>query len=810
MMMKKFTALILITAFCSAGTFSQETGNYGIPPKNVTDLILAPATPLFSLSPSKDRYLVIRIDNIPTIREQMRDELKLAGRRVLAATNGPKTRTKIKELEIKSLHGQKGMKEGTVQGFPEDVTILDYEWSPNGKNIAACVEDDDGIRLWTVNTDNLTASKLSDRKLNMFFGTKTYEWTPDGTGILALLVPEDRGAAPVVNFNDITPVIQESHGKVSPTPTHQDLLTDKFSEQQFDYYASSELGIIPLKGDNIRTIGEKSIYVSATCSPDGNHILVKTVGRPYSYVVPYTSFPSTIKILDTGGREIKLLNQTPLIEYKHLGKNSVSPEPRFYSWRADKPSSVCWVEPLDGGNGKATVEFRDRLVCLDAPFNALPIEIYKAKARIADILWGDADNAFVTTIDRETKLKECTQVDPSTVSIKRTIYSQSFEDLYADYGRIISDRNSFGKKVAFSADGYNTIYFDGNGYSPKGAYPFIDARNLAKKTVKRIWQSQDPYYEVPVAYTDLVNGEFITQRESNEVPPNFYLRNIKKKKDKPLTFFGNPYPAIKGVTKQVVEYTRKDGIKLSGTLYLPAGYKKGDGPLPVLLWAYPSEFKDSGNAGQRSDAPNEFIRYTRTSPVLWVAEGYAVLNNASFPIIGEEDEEPNDTYIEQLVSNAAAAIDKLVEMGVGDRNRFAVGGHSYGAFMTANLLANSDLFAAGIARSGAYNRTLTPFGFQNETRTFWEAPDVYLKMSPFVKADKLKAPILLIHGQSDNNTGTFTMQSERLYTALKGNGGTVRLVLLPYESHGYVAKESILHQAWETWQWLEKYVKNRN
>lgn len=276
-----------------------------------------------------------------------------------------------------------------------------------------------------------------------------------------------------------------------------------------------------------------------------------------------------------------------------------------------------------------------------------------------------------------------------------------------------------------------------------------------------------------------------------------------------LTDFPDPYPGMKGVTKQVVEYTRNDGVKLSGTLFLPAGYKKENGPLPVLIWAYPSEYKNSANAGQRRDAPNQFIRYTRTSPILWVAEGYAVLNNASFPIIGEGEKEPNDTYVEQLVANAKAAVDKLVEMGVGDPKRMAVGGHSYGAFMTANLLANCDLFAAGIARSGAYNRTLTPFGFQNEMRTFWEAPEVYLKMSPFVKADKLKTPILLIHGQADNNTGTFTMQSERLYTALRGNGGTVRLVLLPYESHGYVAKESILHQAWETYRWLEKYVKNK-
>jgi dipeptidyl aminopeptidase/acylaminoacyl peptidase len=393
--------------------------------------------------------------------------------------------------------------------------------------------------------------------------------------------------------------------------------------------------------------------------------------------------------------------------------------------------------------------------------------------------------------------------------VKQVIYDLNSEDLYADPGTIITTLNSLGRNVVYTPDNYKSIYFSGRGYSPKGAYPFIDEYNLAKNRTRRIWQCQDPYFESPVAYIDLVKGKFISRRESNDETPNYYLVNVKGKKAIALTSFENPYPSMTGVTKQVIEYTRKDGVKLSGTLYLPAGYKKENGTLPVLMWAYPSEFKSSDNAGQRSDAPNQFTRYTRTSPILWVAEGYAVLNNASFPIIGEGDKEPNDTYIEQLVSNAEAAIDKLVEMGIADRKRIAVGGHSYGAFMTANLLANSDLFAAGIARSGAYNRTLTPFGFQNERRSFWEAPDVYLNMSPFVKADKLKTPILLIHGLADNNTGTFTVQSERLYTALKGNGGIVRLVLLPYESHGYVAKESILHQAWETWQWLEKYVKNR-
>lgn len=808
-MKKILTLSACFFVFCLFGIPASNAEGYRVPSKIVTDLILAPATPSFSVSPEKDRYLIVYTDDIPTIKEQSQEELRLAGTRVLPATNGPKVRTKIKGFEIKSMPGKKGIHEGKIEGFPANVNILDYQWSPDGKMIAACVEEEDGIRLWIIDVDVLKATKLNDLKVNMFFGTNVYEWSNDSKKILVTFVPKNRGKEPVDKVDNTVPVIQESDGKKNPVRTYQDLLSDDFTERQFDYYATSVLGIINIDDARISYLGERAIYTQATFSPDGNYILIQSTQRPYSYVVPYNYFPSVTEIRDVKGSVVKVLAKTQLIEYEYSSLNSTFPGPRSYRWRPDLPASVYWIEPLDGGNGNADVPYRDKVMCIFSPFREGPEEVYKSENRINGILWGDTNNAFVLLSDRSVRHKKCIHIDPQKNAVKQVIYDLNSEDLYADPGTIITTLNSLGRNVVYTPDNYKSIYFSGRGYSPKGAYPFIDEYNLAKNRTRRIWQCQDPYFESPVAYIDLVKGKFISRRESNDETPNYYLVNVKGKKAIALTSFENPYPSMTGVTKQVIEYTRKDGVKLSGTLYLPAGYKKENGTLPVLMWAYPSEFKSSDNAGQRSDAPNQFTRYTRTSPILWVAEGYAVLNNASFPIIGEGDKEPNDTYIEQLVSNAEAAIDKLVEMGIADRKRIAVGGHSYGAFMTANLLANSDLFAAGIARSGAYNRTLTPFGFQNERRSFWEAPDVYLNMSPFVKADKLKTPILLIHGLADNNTGTFTVQSERLYTALKGNGGIVRLVLLPYESHGYVAKESILHQAWETWQWLEKYVKNR-
>jgi dipeptidyl aminopeptidase/acylaminoacyl peptidase len=284
------------------------------------------------------------------------------------------------------------------------------------------------------------------------------------------------------------------------------------------------------------------------------------------------------------------------------------------------------------------------------------------------------------------------------------------------------------------------------------------------------------------------------------------LRDLAAKTDVALTDFKDPTPQIRGIKKQIVKYQRKDGVPLSATLYLPENYVEGT-RLPLLVWAYPLEFNDASTAGQVSANPSEFTRISGLSHLTLLTQGYAIMDDATMPVIGDP-ETMNDTFIEQIVDAAQAAIDKAVEMGVADGSRVGVGGHSYGAFMTANLLAHSNLFRAGIARSGAYNRTLTPFGFQSERRPLWEAKDVYANVSPFMYADKIKTPILFVHGENDNNPGTFPIQSQRMFQAVKGNGGTTRLVMLPYESHGYRARQSVLHTQFEMIQWLNRFVRD--
>jgi dipeptidyl aminopeptidase/acylaminoacyl peptidase len=304
----------------------------------------------------------------------------------------------------------------------------------------------------------------------------------------------------------------------------------------------------------------------------------------------------------------------------------------------------------------------------------------------------------------------------------------------------------------------------------------------------------------------LDDGRFVTRRESAKTPPNYWLHGARGRPAQ-LTNVQDWAPAFAGVHKEVITYERADGLPLSATVYFPPGHVPGkDEPLPAVFWAYPSEFKSRADAAQLTQTSMTFDRPYGSSHLFMLLAGYAVVDDPNIPIIGEGDAEPNDTYIEQLVSGAEAAVEAVVSRGWVHPERLVIGGHSYGAFTTANLLAHTDLFAAGIARSGAYNRTLTPFSFQGEQRSFWSATGTYMEMSPFTHAAKVDEPLLLIHGMKDSNSGTYPLQSERYYAALKGLGATVRWVQLPHEDHGYRARESVGHVLWEMIQWSDTYA----
>ena len=532
-----------------------------------------------------------------------------------------------------------------------------------------------------------------------------------------------------------------------------------------------------------------------------------TIHRPFSYLVPVYRFPMRVDVLDIHGKTISVLRDMPLAESLPKGFGAVLTGPRSFDWRADAGAVIYYVNALDGGDPKAAADFRDEIFTMDAPFNQSAQSLMQLDLRYAGIMWGNDHIALAYTREWGTRRTTTWLMNPDKPAAPKKIIDRLYEDRYSDPGSPMLHRNKYGRNVLLFGQDGETVFLSGVGASPDGDRPFVDEFNLMNGQSKRLWRSDSPYYERPVTMIDGEKQVVLTSRETTEEPVNYYLRNMADGSVDPVTNFTHPYPQMKGVYKEMITYKRHDGIDLSATLYLPPGRKPGDGPLPLLMWAYPREFKTAKAASQVVGSPHRFVRISPTSPLIMLSYGYAVLSGPTMPVIGEGDKEPNDTYIKQLVSSAQAAADEMVKRGITTPDQMAIGGHSYGAFMVANLLAHSDIYQAGIARSGAYNRTLTPFGFQAEERTFWEAPEVYFAMSPFMHTQKVNEPILLIHGEADNNSGTFPVQSKRYYHALKGHGATAKLVMLPHESHGYRARESVMHMLWETANWLDTYVK---
>ncbi len=506
------------------------------------------------------------------------------------------------------------------------------------------------------------------------------------------------------------------------------------------------------------------------------------------------------------GYTLAELAKQPLADNIPQGYDSVRTGRRDFQWRSDQGAEVIWAEAQDGGDMKTDVAHHDYLYSLRAPFKREPKLFAKVERRFDSIEWGSNNVALLSEWRFSDRQIRTFVIQPRNADKNRVLFSErSYNDAYKDPGYPIYEKNDLGESV-IKVIGGRYIYFRGNGASEQGNIPFLDRYDVKTNSTTRVWQSAAPYYERVRAMLDDEGERLITIRESKTEQPNFFIRDLDNDKLTQLTTFEHPYPEFKGVTKELIRYKREDGVELSGTLYLPPGYDKTQGTLPVLMWAYPLEYKDKAVASQVRESPYEFTYIGYWGPMPYLAKGIAVFDDPKMPIVGVDGKEPNDLFRTQLVSSAQAAVDVLVEKGIADKDKIAIAGHSYGAFMVANLLAHSDLFKTGIARSGAYNRTLTPFGFQGEERDFWQAQDVYAAMSPFFHAEKINEPMLMIHGQEDPNSGTFPMQSERMYAALKGLGKEARLVMLPYEAHGYRARKSLLHVLWEQEQWLDKYL----
>ena len=801
-------AFVLIAALAGPA-LAQEALTYQQPPAPIADILDAKPTPTVSLSPDRATLALYDRANLPPIAELAEPMLRLAGYRINPRNNGP-ANSRVAWLNGLSFQPVAGGPARAVQ-LPAGARFMSPSWSPDGRSVALLMDAPTGLELWVADVASGAARRLTDARVNAAAGG-AYDWAPDSSALLVRMVPEGRGAAPDVSRPPAGPIVEESLGRTAPARTYQDLLSNAGDEALFDHYFTSQLTYVPLDG-RARPLGAPAVHLGAGISPDGRYVLRTAVKRPYSYVVPAGLFPSEISVLDLQGREVHRVADLPLRDNIPTPFDSVAPGPRSVGWRSDAPATLVWVEAQDGGDSRAEAEVRDRVFLQAAPFTDAPTPLVDLKERYAGVTWGDADTALVNSRWFNTRHETRLVVDPSDPGEGRVLLERNYQDRYNNPGFPVTEPNAAGFPVMrFAGDG--RVLMTGPGATREGEYPFLAAMDLTTGESERLWTSATGDYESVVGILDDDARRLVTRRETRNDPPNLYVRNLDAAQQgigapDALTTFPDPAPQLAGVTRQLVTYTRADGVALSGTLYLPAGYDKDrDGPLPLVMWAYPAEFTDAAVAGQVVDTANRFVRPGGSSHLFLLTQGYAVLDDPSMPIVGRDGAEPNDTYIEQLTASAEAAVNAVVGMGVADRDRIAVGGHSYGAFMTANLLAHTDLFRTGIARSGAYNRTLTPFGFQAEQRTYWEATDTYTEMSPFTYANRVNEPILLIHGEADDNSGTFPVQSERFYAALKGNGANVRYVVLPLEAHGYRARESVGHTLWEMTRWLDEHVKN--
>jgi len=791
---------LVACVLAGGAAFAQTT--YKKPPREVVRMLETPPPPIVSVGPTGERAILLGRESMRSIEELAAPMLRLAGERINPVTNAPHM-SYWSFVSMERLDLDAGRT--TTIDTPEEAKIDSPSWAPDGSMIAFRATFPDRAELWVVDVDEARARRVGGFDLNSAI-TTGFEWMPDSETLLVATVPSGRGAPPEEADAPTGPVIQETSGRTSPVRTYQDLLEDEHDERLFEYYATAQLALVNALTGSTRPIGEPGLYRDYEPAPDGRHILTTRMLRPFSYLVPHWSFPDVVEVTDLKDGDRTVIARRPLRDQTPIG--GVPTGRRSIEWKATSPATLMWAEALDGGDPKVEVPHRDALLTLSAPFTDAPTEFMRTEQRYVDSTWIErGDLAMISEYDRDRRWVKTWMKDLGDADALPTlVWDRSVRDRYNDPGDPVMKTTETGHSVAHVQEG--AIFLTGRGATPQGDRPFLDRMDLQTLDTDRLWRNEGEVYE---RVTELLADDasrVLTSRESPKEPPNYYVRDLEEDEVRRVTDYTDPTADFQqAISKELVTYKRDDGVQLSATLYLPPDYRRGE-RLPLVVWAYPREFNDPSTAGQVSGSPYRYTRIGGSSHLFYLTQGYAVMDDAAMPVVGDDPETVNDTFIKQIVDSAEAAIRFAADRGVADPQRVGVGGHSYGAFMTANLLAHSDLFRAGVARSGAYNRTLTPFGFQAERRTFWEAPEVYFGLSPFMHADEIDEPILLVHGMIDNNSGTFPIQSERLYHAVKGHGGTARLVMLPHESHGYRAEESIMHVLAEMIEWFDRHVKN--
>ncbi len=799
-----------VVAAPGLGLAATPADDYQKAPAEIRAVLDAQPAPGMWLDPTAKHLLLMRTALYPPIEELAAPVLKLAGVRVDPSNNALHGGRHIVEL------GLRAMPDGVERriALPAGARIDDVAWNPLGTKVALTNVTARSVELWILDVASAKARKIPGVALNPMLGDAV-TWMPDGETLLVRLVPPRKGP-PLPPRAPTGPRMEASGRGTVPSSTYEarDLLRSPHDADLFEYYATTQLATVDVRG-RVRKIGAPSVLMDADASPDGRHLLVSRIVRPYSLTRPFGRFPHEVELWDLRGKRLETLASVPLAD--KVPVNGVRTGARGFFWRPTAPATLMWTEALDGGDTYKQVDKHDRIV--SRVIGQAPTPWLETTQRFAGIYWlEDGKRAMVLEIDSDKHRTRTTLVDvESPTSSARLVWDRSYDDRYGDPGSPIFRVLPNGRGVVRVHEG--AIFLAGPGASPQGDRPFLDRMTLDTLATERWFRSPKDLHESFAGWSDIAAKTFFTRREAETSPSNLVLQTVISGPNKALegemvmniqgrtlTAYEDPAPQLRRLTKQVVKYKRADGVPLSFTMYLPPGYVPGT-PMPTVLWAYPLDYTEASNAGQISGSPHEFTTAVGASPVFLALAGYVVLDEVAMPVVGPS-ETAYDTFLEQIEANAEAAIDKAVELGVTDRDRVGVLGHSHGALMTANLLAWTDLFRAGVARSGAYNHTTRPFGFQNERRSLYAAPESYLRLSPLLHADRIDEPLLIIHGEVDANPGTVPLQSEKLFEAVRGTGGTARLLMLPHESHGYIARESVEHVLAETVGWFDEHVKN--
>lgn len=781
-------------------TFTANESGYKLPPQIIQDIFDKERPPYYSFVRFKELGLEINYQRYQTLEQISDPTVKLAGEEISIKLNASAKKYPLNYFAIHNFEtGEK-----IVVDFPEDIKIREYKLSHNNSKIAFSCETEKGVQISVVETATGKITYFEDILLNDAFGDNSFWWINDNKTLLLKTIPKERGEIPQRPLVPFSPVIEETYGKVSTSRTYQNLLQDEYDESLFDYFFTSQITTLNIKNKKLKIITAPAVWDEIKISPDKKYLFTSKINKPYSYQLPYYRFPETFEVLDMKGKIIQVIHERPLQDQVPIGGTYTGP--RLFKWQPLKDASLVWVEALDEGDPKIEVTHRDKIMRLTAPFQNEHEEIFRTNYRYSSIQWSEVEDEFIVgEFDRDRIWNRYWLFHIGSDEPK-LLFDMSKRERYDFPGNLVMKKTSSGEEIFIKSN--NFVYFDNDlGATPEGNFPYLAKLNLDTKEKEILWQCQPDHYETFLSFLNEDLNKIAVRSESNTKYRDYFFIDLETKNREQITHYPNPYPEMTDLKTELIAYSRQDGIPLSATLILPADYQEGD-RLPLIFEAYPEEFADASTAGQITGSPFRFPNFWGASIRYFVLEGYAVLMNASIPIVGDP-ETVNETFITQTVSSVQAAIDYLNQRGIIDPQRVGITGHSYGAFMVANVLAHSDICAAGIAKSGAYNRTLTPFGFQSERRTLWEAKDFYMEVSPFMQAEKINEPILLIHGEDDPNSGTYPMQSIRFYQALKGNGAIARFVLLPKEGHGYFARESLLHVLAEQIEWFDKYVKNR-